>query len=135
MATKPSILTTLSDEKIAAQHRTMSRESLTWLMKRIQGLRNPYGMVRPLTKETHRYVRASDRQKFLMGGLYYFWYDPKTKKELTKKLRADQTFEDDFWKTIYDKTDFKEYVKGRFSMGQKDMLMAREESRPEEESD
>ena len=76
-----SILTTLTDEKIAAQHRTMSRESLTWLMKRIQGLRNPYGMVRPLTKETHRYVRASDRQKFLMGGLYYFWYDPKTKKE------------------------------------------------------
>ena len=77
-----SILTTLTDEKIAAQHRTMSRESLTWLMKRIQGLRNPYGMVRPLTKETHRYVRASDRQKFLMGGLYYFYYDPKTKADL-----------------------------------------------------
>ncbi len=77
-----SILTTLTDEKIAAQHTTLSRESLTWLMKRIQGLRNPYGMIRPLTKETHRYVRPSDRQKFLMGGLYYFWYDPKTKKEL-----------------------------------------------------
>ena len=82
MATKPSILTTLSDEKLAAQYNTMSRESLNWLMKRVQSLRNPYTMVRPLTKETHRYVRASDRQKFLIGGLYYFFYNPKTKAEL-----------------------------------------------------
>ena len=82
MATKPSILTTLSDEKLAAQYNTMSRESLNWLMKRVQSLRNPYTMVRPLTKETHRYVRASDRQKFLIGGLYYFFYNPKTKNEL-----------------------------------------------------
>jgi hypothetical protein len=77
-----SILTTLSDEKIAAQHKTMSRESMLWLTKRIQDLRNPVSMVRPLTKETHRYVRPTDRQKFLMGGLYYFYYDPKTKAEL-----------------------------------------------------
>lgn len=77
-----SILTTLSDEKIAAQHRTMSRESLNWLTKRIQELRNPAGLIRPLTRETHRYTRPTDRQKFLMGGLYYFYYDPKTKNDL-----------------------------------------------------
>ena len=77
-----SILTTLSDEKLAAQYSTMSRESLRWLTKRIQSLRNPVGLVRPLTKETNRYVRPSDRQKFLMGGLYYFYYDPKTKNDL-----------------------------------------------------
>jgi hypothetical protein len=77
-----SILTTLSDEKLAAQHQTMSRESLRWLTKRIQSLRNPIGMARPLTKETNRYVRPADRQKFLMGGLYYFYYDPKTKNDL-----------------------------------------------------
>lgn len=77
-----SILTTLSDEKIAAQHQTMSRDSLNWLMKRIQGLRNPASMARPLTRETHRYTRPTDRQKFLMGGLYYFFYDPKTKNDL-----------------------------------------------------
>lgn len=81
MATK-SILTTLSDEKITAQYPTMSRESLNWLMKRIQDLRNPVNLVRPLTKETHRYTRPSDKQKFLMGGLYYFYYDPKTKDDL-----------------------------------------------------
>lgn len=77
-----SILTTLSDEKIAAQHQTMSRDSLNWLMKRIQQLRNPAAMARPLTRETHRYTRPTDRQKFLMGGLYYFFYDPKTKNDL-----------------------------------------------------
>ena len=81
MATK-SILTTLSDEKITAQYPTMSRESLNLLMKRIQDLRNPANLTRPLTKETHRWTRPSDRQKFLMGGLYYFYYDPKTKDEL-----------------------------------------------------
>lgn len=82
MATKPSILTTLSDEKLAAQYSTMSRESLAWLMKRIQNIRSPVSQIRPLTKETNRYVKPNDRQKFLMGGLYYFIYDPKTKNDL-----------------------------------------------------
>ena len=77
-----SILTKLSDEKISAQYHTMSRESLNWLMKRIQNIQNPVTHIRPLTKETHRYVRPSDRQKFLMGGLYYFLYDPKTKDDM-----------------------------------------------------
>lgn len=77
-----SILTTLSDEKIAAQYNTMSRESLNWLLKRIRNIGNPNAAVRPLSRETHRYTRPSDRQKFLMGGLYYFIYDPKTKNDL-----------------------------------------------------
>lgn len=82
MTTKPSILTTISDEKIAAQYQTMSRESLNWLLKRIQNINNPTALVRPLTKETHRYVKPTNRQKFLLGGLYYFYYDPKTKNDL-----------------------------------------------------
>lgn len=77
-----SILTTLSDEKIAAQYNTMSRDSLNWLLKRIRNIGNPVAAVRPLSRETHRYTRPSDRQKFLMGGLYYFVYDPKTKNDL-----------------------------------------------------
>ena len=81
MATK-SILTTLSEEKLSAQYQTMSRESLTWLMKRIQDLRNPTALIRPITREKQRFTRPADRQKFLMGGLYYFYYDPKTKAEL-----------------------------------------------------
>ena len=53
------------------------------------------------------------------------WYtavDPKTKKELSKKLRAEETNDSKFWKTIYDKTDFKKYVEDRFSVGHKAML-------------
>lgn len=79
---KKSILTTLSDEKIAAQYQTMSRESLNWLMQRIHGLNNPLGMSRPLVRERERFTRQNDRNKFLMGGLYYFYYDPLTKSDL-----------------------------------------------------
>jgi len=81
MITK-SILTTLTEEKIAANHKTMSRESLTWLLKRIADLRNPGRLAIPITKEKTRWTRPTDRQKFLMGGLYYFVYDPKGKNDL-----------------------------------------------------
>lgn len=53
------------------------------------------------------------------------WYvaiDPKSKKELSKKLRAEDTNNAEFWKNIYDKTDFKKYVEDRFSVGHKAML-------------
>ena len=69
MATKQSILTTLSDEKIAAQYQTMSRQSLNWLLTRIRGMNNPAGLARPLVREKPRFTRPTDRQKFLMGGL------------------------------------------------------------------
>jgi len=81
MATK-SILTTLSEEKISAQYETMSRESLAWLTKRIQDLRNPAGLASPLVREKPRFTRPTDRQKFLMGGLYFFYYNPITKDDL-----------------------------------------------------
>lgn len=81
MITK-SILTTLTEEKVSANHQTMSRESMTWLLKRIADLRNPGRLSIPITKEKNRWTRPTDRQKFLMGGLYYFVYDPKGKNDL-----------------------------------------------------
>lgn len=77
-----SILTTLSEEKTAAQYATMSRESLAWLNKRVQSMNNPSALIRPLVREKGRFVRPTDRNKFLMGGLYFFAYDPKTKADL-----------------------------------------------------
>lgn len=77
-----SILTTLSEEKAAAQYATMSRESLAWLNRRVQSMNNPSTLIRPLVKEKGRFVRPADRNKFLMGGLYFFMYDPKTKSDL-----------------------------------------------------
>lgn len=82
MTTKPSILTTLHQEKVNLEHQTMSRDSLAWLMKRIASLQSPARLALPITKEKTRHVKSTDRQKFLMGGLYYFIYDPKTKDEL-----------------------------------------------------
>ena len=82
MATKQSILTTLSDEKIAAQYQTMSRQSLNWLLTRIRGMNNPAGLARPLVREKPRFTRPTDRQKLLMGGLYFFYYNPVTKDDL-----------------------------------------------------
>mgnify|MGYP003344454889 CR=1 FL=1 len=66
------------------------------------------------------------------------WYvgcDPKTKKDLTKKVREDETSTDAFWQTIFDKTDFKDYVTKRFSVGETQMLTSASEAGPEDESD
>jgi hypothetical protein len=82
MTIKPSILTTLSEQKAELAYQTNSRESYKWLMQKIGALRNPMASSVTLSKETHRWVRPSDRQKFLMGGLYFFVYDPKGKAEL-----------------------------------------------------
>ena len=82
MTIKPSILTSLSEEKSELNYQTNSRESYKWLMQKIKSLRNPTAMSVPMTKEKFRYVRPTDRQKFLMGGLYFFVYDPKGKAEL-----------------------------------------------------
>jgi hypothetical protein len=82
MTTRPSILTTLSEQKAELNYQTNSRESYKWLMQKIGNLRNPSVSSALMTKEKHRYVRPSDRQKFLMGGLYFFVYDPKGKAEL-----------------------------------------------------
>jgi hypothetical protein len=82
MTTKTSILTSLAGEKSAKDMQTMSRESALWLTKKVAELRNPTRLIVPITKEKTRFTRPSDRQKFLMGGLYYFVYDPQGKNEL-----------------------------------------------------
>lgn len=80
--TTPSILTTLSEEKIAAQLPLMSRDALTWLRDRVRDLNNPYKLSNPITKEKDRFTRTNDTRKFLIGGMYFFVYNPKTKAEL-----------------------------------------------------
>ena len=82
MATKPSILTSLAEQKSAQELQTMSRESALWLTKKVAELRNPGRLAIPITKEKTRFTRPSDRQKFLIGGMYFFVYDPKGKDTL-----------------------------------------------------
>ena len=80
--TTPSILTTLSEEKIAAQLPLMSRDAIDWLRERIQDLSNPQRMSSGIIKEKNRYTRTNDFRKFLIGGMYFFVYNPKTRDEL-----------------------------------------------------
>lgn len=79
---KESILTTLTAEKIAAQYPFMSRDAIVWLRQKVADLRNPVALVRPMTREKHRHVKTNDFRQFLIGGMYFFAYDPKTKGEL-----------------------------------------------------
>ena len=53
---------------------------------------------------------------------WYAAYDPKGKTELTGNLRAAQTLTKDFWETIFTKTDFATYIKGKYTIGLKDMI-------------
>jgi hypothetical protein len=70
-----SKLTTLAKQKTAAQLQTASRDSYRWLMKKISELNNPTSIASVIARE--------DRgNRFINGGLYYFYYDPKGKADL-----------------------------------------------------
>ncbi len=70
-----SKLTQLAREKSAAQLQSMSRDSYRWMMKKIGELSNPTGIASVIARE--------DRgNHFYNGGLYFFYYDPKTKADL-----------------------------------------------------
>ena len=70
-----SKLTQLAREKSAAQLQSMSRDSYRWMMKKIADLSNPTGIASVIARE--------DRgNHFHNGGLYFFYYDPKTKADL-----------------------------------------------------
>jgi len=72
-----SRLTKLAQEKTGAQLQTMTKESLQWLMAKIANLKRTSNIASDLSKEKSRQVN-----KFILGGLYFFYYDAKTKKEL-----------------------------------------------------
>jgi hypothetical protein len=70
-----SKLTSLARQKTAAQLQSMSKESYRWMMKKIGELNNPTGIASVIARE--------DRgNHFHNGGLYFFYYDPKTKADL-----------------------------------------------------
>ena len=72
-----SKLTTLAQQKTALDLQTMSRESLKWLMAKISELKNPVRIPGTIKAETFR-----NTNRFMLGGLYFFYYDPKGKNEL-----------------------------------------------------
>jgi hypothetical protein len=80
-----SKLTEITELKSAAELQTMSRQSIAWLKKQMNQVRNPSGIRRDMTKEKDRYRNPTNlgpNSKFMLGGLYFFYYNPKTRNDL-----------------------------------------------------
>ena len=69
-----SRLTNLAGSRQALQ---MSRQSFEWLKKKMAEIKSPSRIATNISREPHR---QTDR--FQLGGLYFFFYDPKTKAQL-----------------------------------------------------
>lgn len=72
-----SKLTTIAQKKNSAQLKTMSRDSLQWMESKIRNLSGRSNIASQISREQDRWVN-----KFRVGGLYFFYYNPKTKDEL-----------------------------------------------------
>ena len=63
----------------------LSRNSYNWMKRQIQVLRNPAQIARDIKSEKHRYVNSQSlgiNSKFLIGGMYFFFYNPKLRNDL-----------------------------------------------------
>jgi hypothetical protein len=73
---KESLLTTLSKERPGDLDR-LSRQSIQWLTNKIRDLKGLSAVPGAIAREEIRHTN-----KFLLGNLYYFYYDPKGKDDL-----------------------------------------------------
>jgi len=71
-----STLTQLANEKTALDQEFLSRQSFTWFQDRIKELKSPVNLAKEIVNDKGR------KGRFVMGGLYHFFYDPLTKAEL-----------------------------------------------------
>jgi hypothetical protein len=72
-----SKLTQITAQKSASELQSMSRESYKWLLTKINELRNQSQIPRGIAAEDFR-----KNKRFILGGLYHFYYDPKGKDDL-----------------------------------------------------
>jgi hypothetical protein len=73
----PSKLTQITAQKSTAELQSLSRESYKWLLTKINELRNTSQIPRGIAAEDFR-----KNKRFILGGLYHFYYDPKGKEDL-----------------------------------------------------
>jgi hypothetical protein len=71
-----SKLTTLAQQR-PADLEVMSKQSFQWLTNKIRDLKGLSAIPGAIAKEDFRHQR-----KFMLGCLYYFYYDPKGKDDL-----------------------------------------------------
>ena len=72
-----STLTQIAQQKTALEQDFLSRKSVTWLQDRMKKLKSPMTLAKEISKEKSRQGGV-----FQMGGMYHFFYDPLTKKDL-----------------------------------------------------
>jgi hypothetical protein len=72
-----SKLTKLAQEKSAAQLQSQTQQSYKWLLQKVAEIRNPSYIAPGIKRETER-----NTNQLIKGGLYCFYYDPKTKDDL-----------------------------------------------------
>ena len=77
MATNYSKLTDLTSQRSQLEYTRYSKDSYKWFVSKINNLRNPVALANQIKKETHR-----NTNKFVLGGLYYFYYNAKTADRL-----------------------------------------------------
>ena len=70
--TTTSKLTKLADERSGLQLDRYSTQSLKWFTSKINNLKNPRVLANQIRKETDR-----NTNRFLIGGLYFFYYSAK----------------------------------------------------------
>ena len=72
-----SKLTQIASEKNSLQMERLSRESVKWLMTKMANLKNTSRIPSTIKREDFR-----NTNRFIKGGLFFFYYDPKTKEDL-----------------------------------------------------
>jgi len=74
-----SKLTTLAEEKKSAGHKTMSKDAVSWLQKKIDEIKRPSAIPNTIRGEVGRQKQPGQLR---IGMLYCYYYDPKTKDDL-----------------------------------------------------
>lgn len=77
MAIKTSKLTDLTAQRSQLEYNRYSIDSYKWFVSKINNLRNPVALANQIKKETNR-----NTNKFVLGGLYYYYYNAKTADRL-----------------------------------------------------
>ena len=78
MATqKPSLLTTLAEQKTGLGHKTLSMDAVSWMNEKIKEIRRPVAVANAIAKEKDRRTSV-----VRLGMMYCYYYDAKTKDDL-----------------------------------------------------
>jgi len=77
MANKISKLSELTALRNQYEFDRFSKQSYKWFIGKINNLRNPTSLAMQIKKETNR-----NSKTFVLGGLYYMYYNAKTKDRL-----------------------------------------------------